>query len=132
MLLMLLNCISKISTTKTNEREKETTMNKKQEPSNEVDKYVVAIIRKESWETESIVGHVPEIISKCCSVFLAIPNTAIEAQVFGKRVNCGGGYELEIPVIYRFFSAARLVKRVDKKISAVKNKLMYETAKCLQ
>ena len=53
-------------------------VNKKREPSNEVDKYTVAIIRKDSWENESNVGHVPENTSKCCSVFLTIPNTAIE------------------------------------------------------
>ena len=35
-------------------------------------------------------------------------------------VNRGGGYGLEIPVIYRFFSAERLVKWVDKKTLAVK------------
>ena len=78
-------------------------MNEKREPSNEVDKYAVAIIRKDSWENESIVGHVPENISKCCSMFLTIPNTAIEVQVVDKRVNREGGYGLEIPVIYRFF-----------------------------
>ena len=54
-----------------------------------MDKYAVGIIRKDSWESESIVGHVPENISKCCSVFLTIPNTAIEVQVVGKRVNRG-------------------------------------------
>ena len=42
------------------------------------------------------------------------------------------GYGLEIPVIYRFFGAERLVKWLDKKISAVKNELIYQTAKCLK
>ena len=55
-------------------------MNEKREPSNEVDKYAVAIIRKDSWENESIVGHVPENISKCCSMLLTINNTAIKVQ----------------------------------------------------
>ena len=36
------------------------------------------------------------------------------------------------PVIYRFFGAERLVKCLDKKISVVKNKCMYHTAKCLK
>ena len=53
-------------------------MNKKKEPSNEVDKYPVVIIRKDSWENESTVGNVPENISKYCSMFLTILNTAIE------------------------------------------------------
>ena len=42
------------------------------------------------------------------------------------------GYGLEILVIYRFLCAERLVKWLDKKISAVKNELMYQTAKCLK
>ena len=48
------------------------------------DKYAVSIIRKNSWENESIAGHVPENISKCCPMFLMIPNTTIEVQVVGK------------------------------------------------
>ena len=43
-----------------------------------MDKYAVAIIRKDSWENESIVGHIPENISKCCSMYLSILNTAME------------------------------------------------------
>ena len=65
-------------------------------------------------------------------MFLTIPNTAIEVQVVGKRVNRGGGYGLEIPVIYHFLGAERLVKWLDKKISAVKNELMYQAAKFLK
>ena len=97
-----------------------------------MDKYAVAIVRKDSWENESIVGHVQENIPKYCSMFLTILNTSIEVQVVGKIVNRGGGYWLEIPVIYRFFGAERLVKWLDKKISTVKNELMYQTAKCLK
>ena len=36
-------------------------------------------------------------------MFLTLPNTTIEAEVVGKRLNRGGGYGLEIPVIYRFY-----------------------------
>ena len=83
----------------------------------------MAIIRKNSWENESITGNVPENISKCCLMFVTIPNTAIEVHVAGKIVNRGSGYGLEIPVIYRFFGAERLVKWLGKKISAVKMSL---------
>ena len=41
---------------------------------------------------------------------LTIPITAIVVQVAGKRVNRGGEYGLEIPVLHRFFDAERLVK----------------------
>ena len=65
-------------------------------------------------------------------MFLTILNTTIEIHVVCKRVNRGDGYGLEIPVIYLFFDAERLVKWLDIKISAVKNELMYQTAKCLK
>ena len=45
-------------------------LNCKREPLNEVDKYAVAIIRKDSWKNEAIVGHVPENIS----MLLSVPN----------------------------------------------------------
>ena len=34
-------------------------------------------------------------------MFLKVPNTPIEVDVVGKRVNRGGGYGLEIPEIRR-------------------------------
>ena len=74
-----------------------------QVPSNEVDKNAVAVIRSDSWEKETIVRHVPQNISKTCSMFLKVPNTSIEVQVVGKRLNRGEDCGLEIPVIYRFY-----------------------------
>ena len=44
------------------------TLKCRQEPSNEVDKNVVAIIRSGSWEKEG----------KTCSMFLKVPNTLLE------------------------------------------------------
>ena len=55
----------------------------RQEPLNKMDKNAVAIIRSDSWEKETIVGHVPQNISKTCSMFLNVPNTLIEVQVVG-------------------------------------------------
>ena len=69
-------------------------------------------------------------------MFLTIPNTITEAQVVGKRVNCGVaiGWKLwaRNPSYVPFFGTERLVKWLDKKILAVKNELMYQTAKCLK
>ena len=42
------------------------TLKCRQEPSNEVDKNPVAVIRFDSGERETIVGHVPQNISKTC------------------------------------------------------------------
>ena len=56
----------------------------RQEPLNKMDKNAVAIIRSDSWEKETIAGHVAQNISKTCSMFLNVPNTLIEVQVVGK------------------------------------------------
>ena len=57
------------------------TLKCKQEPSNEVDKNAVAIIRSDSWEKETIVGHVPQNISKTCSMFLKVPNIQLKSKL---------------------------------------------------
>ena len=45
-------------------------------------------------EKKNIVGHVPQNISKTCSMFLKVPNISIEVQILGKRLNHGGGPSL--------------------------------------
>ena len=92
----------------------------RQEPSNVVDKNAIAIIRSDSWEKETIVGHVPQNISKTCLMFLKVPNTLTEVQVVGKRLNRGGSYGLEIPVIYRFHTQEKLVNWLMKMTEVVK------------
>ena len=70
----------------------------KREPTNEVDKHAVAIIRLNSLGKESVVGHIPENISKFFSMILMILFTSTKFENVGKRLNRGGGYGLEIPV----------------------------------
>ena len=41
-------------------------------------------------------------------MFLKVPNTSIEVEAVGKRVNRGGGYGLEIPVDNRFNGPEKL------------------------
>ena len=108
------------------------TLKCRQEPWNEVDKNAVAIIRSDSREKEIIVEHVPQNISKTCSTFLKVPNTSIEVEVVGKRLNCRGGYGLEIPVIYRFYGQEKLVNWLIKKIEAVKKEFECKVSKCLK
>ena len=103
------------------------TLKCRQKPSSEVDKNAVAIIRSDSWEKETIVGHVPQNISKTCSMFLKVPNTSIEVQVVWKRLNRGGAYGLEIPIIYRFYGQEKLVNCLIKKI---KEELVKKELEC--
>ena len=64
----------------------------KRKKSNEEGKNAVAIIKTDSLLQETIVGHFPQKKSNLCSTFLKIPNTSIEVEVVGKRMNHGGGY----------------------------------------
>ena len=63
-----------------------------------MDKNAVAIISYDSWEKETIVGHVLEKVFKTSSMFLKVSNTSIEVQFVGKRLKHGRGYGLEISV----------------------------------
>ena len=65
-------------------------------------------------------------------MFLKVPNTSIEVQVIVKRLNRGGGYGLEIPVIYRFHGKEKLVNWLIKKIEAIKTELECKVSKCLK
>ena len=80
------------------------------------------------YSNDLIVGQVPQNISKTCSMFLKVPNTSTEVQVVGKRLNCGGAYGFEIPIIYRFYGQEKLVNWLIKKTDAVKTELQ---CKCM-
>ena len=92
----------------------------KREPTNDADKIAVAIMRSNSLGKKSVVGHIPQNISKFSLMFLMIPFTSIEVEVVGKRLNRGGGYGLEIPVKYRFYGQEKIVQWLTKKLETVK------------
>ena len=46
----------------------------------------------------STVGNVPKTLSKTVSLFLALPNFAINCKVTGKRINRGAEYGLKVSV----------------------------------
>ena len=83
----------------------------KSENENQLDKFAVAIVLE-----ERIVGHVPKNLSKKFHQFMKIPKCTIRCKVTGKRVNCGAGYGLEIPVQYRFIGAEKAVEWAEKNI----------------
>ena len=74
----------------------------------------------ENKEALSLLGTFQKTFPKLA---LKVPNTLIEVQVVGKRLNLGGGYGLEIPVIYRFYGQEKLVNWLIKKTEAVKKEL---------
>ena len=65
-------------------------------------------------------------------MFLKVPNTSIEVQAVAKMLNCGGGYGLEILVIYRFYGQGKLINWLIKKTEAVKKELGCKVSKCLK
>ena len=68
----------------------------KREPANEMDKDAVTIMKSNSLGKQSVIRHIPQSISKFSTMFLMVQFTSIEVEVVGKRLNCGGGYGLEI------------------------------------
>ena len=80
----------------------------KREPANGMDKHAVIIMQSNSLGKQSVIRHIPQSISKFSTMFLMILFTSIEVEVVGKRLNCGGGYGLEIPVKYCFSVKKRL------------------------
>ena len=71
------------------------TLKCRQEPSHEEDKNAAAITTSYSWEKETIVGYIPQNISKTCSMFLKVLNASIQVEVVGKRLNRGEGMVLK-------------------------------------
>ena len=104
----------------------------RKEPDNPVDKNAIAIVRTDSIGKETVVGHLPENIAKLCFLFLKVPYTSIKAEVTGKRVNRGGGYGLEVPVIYYFTGPGKLIDWAKEKLTFCKENLENKTKKCLK
>ena len=45
-------------------------------------------------EQPKLSGHVPLSYTKVISMFLKLPNTSVQAEVIGERINGGNGYGL--------------------------------------
>ena len=74
----------------------------RREKGNEYDPHVVAITRN-----NVVVGRVPENICDHFWRFLPLTETSIHSRVLSKRVNCGAGYGLEIPICFIFQSQVK-------------------------
>ena len=62
----------------------------KSKPLNIADEDAVAIIRKDCFGKDTVVGHLPQNIAKLSSLFLKVQNTSITAIVTGNRLNRDG------------------------------------------
>ena len=104
----------------------------RKESDNPIDENAIAIIKTDSVGKETVVGHLPENIAKLCFLFLKVPFTSIKAEVTGKRVNRGGGYGLEMPVIYYFSGPRKLIDWTKEKLKIRMENLEKKTKKCLK
>ena len=59
----------------------------RKEPTNEMDKTAVALIRINSYSEEMVVGHVPLNISKIVFMFLSLSHCVVDIFATGKRIN---------------------------------------------
>ena len=56
-------------------------------------------------------------------MFLTLPHCPVEAKVVGKRVNCRGGYGLEIPVRYYFLCPVKAIDWLKTKLETAEKEL---------
>ena len=54
-------------------------------------------------------GHILKSLSKTLKRFLTLPNDTIKINVIGKYVDHGAGYELDIPVNFKFLGPAKAI-----------------------
>ena len=85
-----------------------------QETDNSHDNYAVSIIRN-----SYVVGHVSLGLSKTFSNFLSLPASTILCIVTGKRLNCGAGLGLEIPVMYQVRGHEKALQWLQKTITKI-------------
>ena len=60
------------------------------------------------------------------------PNTSIEVEVHGKRMNREGGYGLEIPLVKRFCGPENLINCLIRRFEAVQKELNDNVSRCLK
>ena len=98
----------------------------KHEVNNEHDKFTITI-----FYSKRIVGNVPTNLSKFFYQFLSLPNCTISCEVTGKRVNRGGGYDLEIPVNYIFLEPNKAIEWIEKRVTEIISDVVMKTEHCL-
>ena len=64
-------------------------------------------------------GHIPKNLSKTLRRFLTFPNCTIKCNVFGKRVNHGACYGLEITANFKFLGPAKAIQWTENAVKKV-------------
>ena len=90
------------------------------EPQNVADKFAVSVVR-----SGRIVGHVPFNLAPVFSHFLKRSFNNGTAEITGGKVNCGGGYGLEVPCIYRLYGPKTYVEKARAMLSGDQSQVQY-------
>ena len=98
----------------------------KHEVNNKHDKFAIAI-----FHSKRIVVHVPKNLRKFFYQFLSLPHCTISCEVTSKRVNRGGGYDLEIPVKYTFLRPNKGIEWIEKRVTKIIKEVLMKTEHCL-
>ena len=77
------------------------------------DNYAVSI------RNSYVVDHVPLGLRKTFSNFLYLPASTMLCIVTGKRLNCGAGLGLEIPVMYQARGHEKAIQWLEKTITKI-------------
>ena len=93
---------------------------------NEQDCNAVAVMYE-----DRVVGYIPFAISKCISLFLALPGSFLETKVTGKRINLGRGYGLEVPCKYCISGQEKAVDWIKRKATTFLQEHLLAVNKCL-
>ena len=94
----------------------------RKEPTNEIDKTAVAVIRISSCSEDEVVGYVSGICPRLF-MFLSLPHCALDIFVTGKRINRGGEYGLEIRANFYFYGPEKAINWLKNKINKIEGKL---------
>ena len=87
------------------------------EPQNIANQFAVSVIR-----SGCIVGHVPFNLAPLFSHFLKRSFNKGIAEI---KVNCGGGYGLEVPCIHRLYEPKTYVERARTMLSGDQSQVQY-------
>ena len=102
------------------------------EPTNEVDKHAVAVVRTNSLSKEVVVGLVPKFISMIVFMLLSLPGCTLSIEVTGKHVSHGAGYRLEILANFHFYGPENPIVWIGSKITNIEKKLSQNLNRCLK
>ena len=92
-------------------------------------KKMIQLICINSYSEEVVVGHVAKNMFKITYMFLYLPHWALDIFVTEKRINCGGGCELEILANFYFYGPGKAINWLKNKIDKIEEKLVKHCLK---